>query len=336
MNRTYKSMSSKTAGIHITRVSALLILLILLPLSSHPAEIDPAYLDDKSSCFIVKPYAGFTFTSFSFEYDSDDDKEISYTSRPSFTGGLSLAWKFLGISAGIRKPLADDEYSYAENEESFDLRVNYYGRYFGCDLNIQHQKGFFLEDDDDDTDPLTYYDNVVLNNASLSLYYIFSWDTFSMRASYDGTDIQKKTSSSFLLRAAGGIFEVKSSSSLLLDDSEPALYRTHGLDYCSQKYISLSPGYGWTIVFGGNYYFNTVLFLGMGVQRSLYRSDSGEYSKWTIIPDTDLKMAVGYSSERFFYGFSVIAAMHISHLDSDIDTSCILVNSVFHAGYRFF
>lgn len=330
-------MNRKTAGTHITHVSALLILFILLPLRLYPADIDSAYLDDKSSCFIVKPYAGFSFTSFSFEYDDDDDKSVSYTSRPSFTGGLSLAWKFLGISAGFRKPMTDDEYCYGKDEESFDLRINYYGRYFGCDLYMQHQKGFFLDDgDDDSTDPLPYYSDIVLNNASASIYYIFSWDTYSMRAAFDGSDIQKKTSSSFLLRATGGLMEIKSSDSLLLDDSEPAVYRVHGLDYCSHKYISLSPGYGLTLVFGGKWYFNVVLFLGMGVQETSFHSDTGVYHKRIIIPDTDFRMAFGYSSELLFYGFSVVASMHISNLDSDIDNSCILASTVFHAGYRFF
>ncbi len=316
---------------------------ILFLIYSGPAAAEnetPSFVD-KSGNLLIKPYAGFNFIDFTLQR-SDDEGEISYVAKPRAITGISASWEMLGISAGYRWPLSDDEVGQADNEESFDLRLNYYNRYFGCDLYIQQQKGFFLEAPEshnmqrNDDGTLPYFESISLNNYSLNFYYIFSWDTFSLRAAFDGTDIQKKSASSFLLMAGAGELEIESDYSLLLDEAAPAGDRMDGLTYCRYRYISLAPGYGWTAVFCDNYFFNLELFIGMGVQRSTYRSGSGRFSQWSFFPEPDLRFSIGYSSDALIFGFSSTAEMHISPSGDEFETGLLLFDAMFYAGYRFF
>ena len=343
----YMKIKSISTLIHIKikQIPELItVIIISLLFYSSPVlseENDDSAYEDKSSNFLIKPFAGLSFMEFGFDRTDGKENEIAYTAKPRVLTGLSISWDFLGISAGYRLPVTDEDFGQIDNEESFDLRLNYYGRYIGCDLYIQHQKGFFLDQPEDqgieynDDGSLPYYDSIGVDNISLNLYYIFSWKTFSLRAAFDGTDIQKKTASSFLLMISGGQLGFNSTSSLLLDKDTPSEDRMHGLKSCDYRYVSLSPGYGWTLIFSEKYYFNFIVFLGLGIQDSIYSSDSGKFQEWSCFPDPDIRFAIGYASDRFLYGFSITTEIHMSP-EEEIETDYFLINALFYAGYRFF
>ncbi len=303
--------------------------------------------DDLSNYLIVKPFIAFNATDYIiFHNDANGKPEtLTYHTLEKEIDGLSLTFGAFGFSVGIGRITAEEYESYEDkNELSYDFRLNYLGRRICFDLYYQKQNGLFLDsvDGKNSDGTLFFFNTMDFMILSANLYYIFSWESFSLMAAYESVDVQKKSAGSFLLMMNSGVITLKDDSPILRDDINSVEDKMKGLSEIKSEYISLAPGYSRTIIFFDNFFFNFLIFCGVGADQTVYFTDSGNLTKYKIYPRVNLKFALGYSDERFFCGANVnideqTSSMnnHSSSMNKDLDTSLLLYDSKFYAGYRF-
>ncbi len=267
---------------------------------------------------------------------------------PRQTDGVALICKYFGISAGRSRSTTDEYRDYQKDDDiSFDFRFNYYGRSICFDVYYQKLDGLYLESkspgnkikNPDGTCP--YYDSMDLSNLSASIYYAFSWKTFSMKAPYDLVDIQKKSAGSFLVMYNAGMLTVDDSSSILREETGETEVRISGLKKCTTYYTSISPGYSRTFVFMDHFFSNILLFCGIGADRTVYYAKGGKFDVTNYFPRLNIRSALGYSTDTCFFGMSLNIDEQILSMKDFTDTgdrpdiSIKHYDSKIYAGYRF-
>lgn len=297
------------------------------------------YYYDLSNTFIVKPYIAFTAADYTINFTDAYGKNdiVKYNTLEKETNGIFLSWNDFGISAGISRVTAP-EYKNKEckNKLSYDFRINYLGRKICYDLYYLKQDGLFLANSDKNPDgTLPYYSSMDFEILSANLYYIFSSKSFSLRAPYDSIDMQKKSAGSFLIMMNSGISKVEDSTSILREEFNSVEEKMKGMKEIRTKYLAISPGYSRTFVFFDNFFFNFLIFAGIGAEKATYYVDKGKIENVDSYLRTNCKFALGYSNKKIFCGASLNLDMQKLSTNKDLGTSMGLYDSKFYAGYRF-
>lgn len=298
------------------------------------------FIQDFSETLIVKPYRAFAAADYTINYRtiSGNYSSIKYNTQEKEVNGVSFAWKDFGFSAGVGRVTAP-EYKDDKSDDmiSYDFRFNYIDRGVGCDVYYLKQDGLFLRNKGRNSDgTLPYYDSMDFIILSANLYYILSQDTFSLRAAYDSTDKQKKTADSFLLMINGGVVRVSDDSSLLREERLSVAEDMKGLKKCETGYFSIAPGYSKTYVFFTDFFFNYIFFGGVGTDRTAYSFENEKTIKYELYPRINIKLALGFSGEKFFCGASLNLDFQKISISGDLGTSAGFYDSKFYAGCRFF
>jgi hypothetical protein len=307
--------------------------------SQEQKKSENEYYKDLSDSLLVKPYLAYTAADYSIYYNNANSRSemIKYNTLEKEVNGITLSWKDFGISAGVGRVTAPEYKDEAgKNKLSYDFRINYLGRKIGYDLYFLKQDGLFLKNREKNPDgTLPYYSSMDFTIASANLYYIFSCETFSLRAAYDSIDRQLKSAGSFLIMMSSGVIRVSDDSSMLREESNSVEEKMKGLKECRTEYVSISPGYSRTFVFFDNFFFNFLLFCGIGADRTVYAVDSGEIAEKELFLRANSKFALGYSGDKFFCGASLNLDVQKISMERGISTSAGFYDSKFYAGYRF-
>lgn len=305
------------------------------------------YYKDLSDNLIIKPYIAFTAADYIIFYNDagGNSNKITYHTLEKENDGISLSWKDYGISAGISRVVSDKyEDKKSKHEISYDFRLNSMGRRICFDFYYQKQNGLFFDPffSKKQNTPFIYIDSMDLMIFSANLYYNFSWKTFSLRSAYEAIDLQKRSAGSFLLMMNSGIVTIRDRSSILREEIISVEERMKGLKECSSEHISISPGYSRTFVFFDDFFFNFLFFYGIGADQTVYSVETGTITQQKFYPRVNIRLALGYSDEKFFCGISLNIDEQTSSLNNQIpslsknlDTSLMLYDSKIYAGYRF-
>jgi hypothetical protein len=279
--------------------------------SEEPGGEEPP-IQDFSDRVILRPYllVPMNFLSIA-RYNTDKDyssKNIAYLPNPSLCAGAGISWWIFGFSFHTAVTPLRDTGEYGKTTFT-DMQFNYYFRKFGFDLFYQRYRGFSLEESRSHGIPRGYpgstRPDMAITTLGGNLFYVFS-DGFSYNASFKQTERQTRSGGSFILMLSVANLNIRSRWSLI----PPAQEIFYGMDtgFKSGNFTSfgISPGYAHTFIFRRDIYITPSICLGTGIMRKSYRVTVGERNKLGSFIKVNFRLAVGYNSERWFYGVALV------------------------------
>ncbi|MBC7450334.1 MAG: DUF4421 family protein [Cytophagales bacterium] len=257
--------------------------------------------------FIALPITTLTISSI------HDKNEIPVTYTANLSGGIGFSGAYKSLSGSFTFKLPIDPST-----------VDQYGvtKYKALALRMQNPK-YFIGFDYRSTSGY-YSDSIIGKTATgdnsylkrndisnkqymLSGMYNFNWKKYSYLAPLNFAERQIKTKVGFLLKASASYHTLHSDSSLISSPktSTQAATNVADINYISTK---VGPGLGWNVVVAKRVYFALQAFYSIDMVAYWYTDNKGNLknSSRSIAGFVDLRMALGYQSERFYTGFKIV------------------------------
>ncbi|MBN1534820.1 MAG: DUF4421 family protein [Spirochaetes bacterium] len=269
-------------------------------------------IQDFSDRLILRPYilVPMNFLTISRHYSNDaySSKDIVYLPNPSLCAGAGVSWWIFGLSFHTAVTPLRDTGDYGRTTFT-DIQFNYYFRKFGFDLFYQRYRGFSLEESGSYGIPRGFpgstRPDMTITTLGGNFFYVFS-DNFSYNASFKQTERQTRSGGSVILMLSVVNLNIRSSWSLIPSAYEVLYGMDTGFRGGNFTSIGISPGYAHTFIIGRDYYITPSICLGSGLMKKSYGVTVGERNKLGSFIKANFRLAVGFNSERWFYGIALV------------------------------
>ena len=296
-------------------------------------SIRSQYIREFPDRFYIKPILTFRNLDLTIEDKDTGLKPTTYEPINNTYLGVGLFMFNIGIELSLRVPSSEEKVELYGETSAFDFQTNIYSKRWGADVAYQNYEGFYVKHPRDkllewkDEGPYIQRQDLNVTNFQLNGFYMFNNDRFSYRSAFIQADKQLKSAGTFLLGSMFRVFKFQADSTLIPASDEDRVK--------SGKFTSLGilPGYAHNFVLK-DFYLNLSLTAGPANvwTRSNYEDDNTVKSK--IRPAIGARVALGYNSDRFFCGFSMVTQSVSYDLDN-IDVNGETGNAKLFFGMRF-
>ncbi|MDF1672649.1 MAG: DUF4421 family protein [Vicingaceae bacterium] len=225
--------------------------------------------------------------------------------------GFNYKWLGLGIAFGLPAS-AQDEKIYGKTSR-FDFQLNIYSKKFVIDAFAQNYRGFHISNPTAlttwDSIPFPQRDSMQTLSVGVGGYYVFNNKKLSYKAAYVRNAVQKKSAGSFLL---GGYYNIDyagfdpGATSFFVPKYFPQeVQDSFALSAYRSINYGISFGYTYTFVFWKRFFINLTAIPGIGAQRLIVFSSSGEKNTSTGGASRFVaRSALGYENKHFLIGLT--------------------------------
>ncbi len=288
-----------------------LTFLVCLPFISfaQPGKdsVQSTYIKSYSDKFFLWP----VLKQRSLAFELSNPREVGNTIRfkPNNAVGIGLGMYLfdLGIELVFAVPLDQEKESDYGTTSAQDLQLNMLSRRWGGDIFYQHYRGFYLVNPDTPLPPSGAHPqrpDIQTENLGVAGVYVFNYKKFSLRSAFTFADRQLKSSGSFLVSGTFNTFHLSADSSILNSHYRTRIGLTEPIESVSFKTLSAAPGYAYNLIVK-KFFLSGLLALGPAVQWLHYEDVSGlEHTVTTLNTFVDARVALGYSTDRFFSGIT--------------------------------
>lgn len=287
--------------------------------------------------FFVWPVIKQRSLFFDISQRSDRSKVLNY--RPNNSFGMGLGFYLFEVAFEVTTSIPLDEKSrvtYGESDAR-DLQINFLGRNFGGDVYRQNYAGFYVADPNkliSTDEEFARRPDIEMSNTGINGIYIFNHEKFSLRSAYNYSERQLKTGGSFVVTGTLNTLRLRADSTILGSRYRSFFPLGGSFDQMHYTTFGLAPGYTFSLVYR-SFFLNTSLAIGPA-HHWIYYKPAGEREQFDITINTyaDIRMALGYNSQRCFAGMTYVVQSRDIRFDDIRFTSS---SSVFRilAGYRF-
>ena len=309
-------------------ITIIMALSMFLPLYSEE-ETDKKIKNFNIRVFTNSPIQNIEITS---KMDGEQvGKEVSYDANSTMNAGVSLSYKWLGLTYSRTAGSLKDEQDFGKTKAR-DYQLYIYQKKFGADIFYQKYEGCYLSNPTDfgylEGDAETKRADIKVRNLGANLYYSFS-DDFSLAECFKQMENNYKSSGSPLVSLSVNEFNISGDSSLI-PESAQADYGDFA-DYRGGKYRSISAGGG---------YASAALMVSLGYMNSKENLHVKEIQSHSLAINVNLKFSAGYSSEYFYAGLTAFGFLNSTSKTSkkdetSTDISCMGGMIELFAGIRF-
>lgn len=328
----------------MTVVIVLGLLFLVFPIhlvAQEKQKIDTLFIKDYSDQLNLAIYSKVKYTSFKI---SDELKEEALKYSPNRQINLGLYYHYrkfgLGLAFGIGFLNKDDD---LKGETSrLDLQGNIYGRRFVIDLSFMNYKSYYLTNtkhllkDWERGDPNYIRPDIRMFNMGGSSIYIFNNKKFSYKAAFLQTDLQKKSAGSLLGGVVFNFNVLRGDSSFFPSQSDFDSYpRTPIINNFS---FGFKLGYAYNYVYKKHYFASLALTPAVLLSLEYASVDDYDIARPRINLAFQPRFALGYNSELWYYGFSIVEDVYFMGRDLVRDGVSIQYsygNVKFFVGRRF-
>lgn len=259
--------------------------------------------------------------------------------RPNNSFGVGLGFYLFEVAFEVTTSIPLNEKSritYGESDVR-DLQINFLAKSFGGDVFRQNYSGFYVADPNQlvSTDKeFAKRPDIEMTNTGVNGIYIFNHEKFSLRSAYNYSERQLKTGGSFVVTGTLNTLRLRADSTILGSRYRDFFPSGSSFDQMHYTTLGLAPGYTFSLVYG-SFFLNTSLAIGPA-HHWIYYKPAGEREQFdiTINTYTDVRMALGYNSQRFFAGMTYITQSRDIRFDDIRFTSNSSVFKIL-VGYRF-
>lgn len=270
------------------------------------------YVKQYPDHLFVYPLIKQRSSSFSVHRRNIDKQALTFQPNQSVSLGLGLYVFDVGVELAYNVPIAERSSSVYGTSDVRDLSGLVVGSNWGLDFFTQKYTGFYVAG----LGRLSPLDNGVAVRSDISLrssgvngFYIFNKRTFSLRSAYNFAERQFKSGGSWVLAGTINSTQFDSDSVILTTRlrRDAGLANSYGdLTFTT---FSIAPGYTYNLIFK-NWFLNLSLAVGPAHHWIYYVDQSGQ-PRYDIIINTfiDNRIALGYNSDRWFGGISLVSLM---------------------------
>ncbi len=259
--------------------------------------------------FFLWPVVKQRSTTFDIQNVSAKNNKLTYKPNGNYGLGLGMYIFEIGFEVVFSiQPKVTTQPIYGHTTSS-DLQANILGKHWGFDLFTQHYKGFYVSDLNKAVptgSPYPQRPDISTWNTGVNGIYLFNKKKYSIRAAYNFSEKQLRSAGSFLLSGTLNTFSLRADSAVYGPSYEPTLGVNADFKKLDYTTISISPGYAHTFVLG-NFFVNGSLSVGPANHWVYYQSATVAKHDITLNSFIDLRLSVGYNSDRFFTGISFVA-----------------------------
>lgn len=286
---------------------------------------------------IAKKFYGFNLT------DLEKKRTMRFSPNNYYHVGFNFSNIILtfGFSPGIKFGAKPDR----GTTKSRDFQLILIGRKVITDLNYQSYKGFYIYNTSDfrtnesSTDTIVVRPDINVTSFGINTYYVFNSEKYSLRGAFSFTDVQKKSAGSFMagIYHSHVVFSSNDSSFIrypFINNFSPALSE---INQVSQISAGLSGGYGHTFVIYKKFSFAIAFNVGIGGQKTYYRTIGGQDKSFRINLATAInaKNALRYDNMRFFAGVLATYDGNFAFNEVMFNNTKYIARIVGFVGYRF-
>jgi len=319
----------------------LLVLLCLLSINvlaqDQPDSLRSKYVQRFPDKFFLWPVIKQRSLFFDISSRTDRSKVLNY--RPNNSFGVGLGFYLFEVAVEVTTAIPLNEKSRATYGESDvrDLQINFLGKNFGGDVYRQDYSSFYVADPNkliSTDEEYAKRPDINMVNTGVNGIYIFNHEKFSLRSAYNFSERQLKSGGSFVITGTLNNLQLTADSSILglrYRDFFPSGGSFNQMRYTT---FSLAPGYTYSLVYR-SFFLNASLAMGPA-HHWVYYKPAGEPEHYDIAINTyaDIRMALGYNSDRFFAGMSYVTQSRDIRFDDIRFTSNSSVFKIL-AGFRF-
>lgn len=293
------------------------------------AIIDKFQSNSTDSSYVYKPKEPWRVQLYLDLYGHD----ISFQQATNHYALTSLCKTSLGISAayrGLSLSVSLDPLKLHKKRSNIEYNINYYGSFFGVDLQFSHTKSFRERYESFKM----YTTDAHLRNISLNGFYVFNHKRFSYGAVFDQSTIQKRSAGSPLISVTGYV-----NSSRMDDLSEVPLMRRLPLNRLRMAFAAIGAGYAYNFVPKGDHW---LVHLSMEPSMTVWKRTYAYLENGTQIASVRpynfyMTGRVGstYFLDNFFVGFNGIVQLYEAGKINNINILHTKFKGGLFAGVRF-
>lgn len=270
-------------------------------------SVQSTYIKSYSDKFFLWPVLKQRSLSFELSNPRQVGNTVRFKPNNAFGIGLGMYLFDLGIELVFAVPLDQEKESNYGKTSAQDLQLNILSRRWGGDFFYQRYQGFYLSNPDIPLSASGAYPqrpDVHTENLGIAGVYIFNYKKFSLRSAFTFADRQLKSAGSFLLSGTFNSFRLSADSSILNPHYASRIGLTESIESLNYQTLSTAPGYAYNLVWR-KIFLSGSFAVGPAIQWLHYQDISGlEHSVTTLNSFVDLRIALGYSTDRFFTGLT--------------------------------
>jgi len=272
-------------------------------------SIRDTYIQQFPDKFFIWPVIKKREISFDLNSRDDTGKKLSYKPNTSFSAGLGFYIFEIAAEVTVAVPIDERSRTTYGTSDARDLQANFLGKRWGIDVYTQKYSGFYVPNPNQTpTTPDLFIkrSDIELRNTGANVRYVFNKDRFSQRSAYNYSERQLKSAGSFVLSGSLNTFDLHADSAVLTQQVAPAISSTSTLKDFKYSAFSVAPGYSYSIIYK-SFFLNGSFSLGPAHYWIQYTApDQSTQYNITLNTFADVRVALGYNSEHFFGGMSLV------------------------------
>lgn len=220
--------------------------------------------------------------------------------------------------------------------KSVDYQLTIIGRRVITDINYQNYRGMYSQDYSD-LQTIVVRPDIKLISYGVNTMFVFNYKKYSLRGAFSFTDVQRKSSGSFMAGLYHSHIDFTCDDSTYIAPFEPSFsLLIKNMRKTTVIAVGLSGGYGYTWVYK-KILFSTALNIGAGGQKLNYILNDHNMHALPLNMALHLtgKASLRYDNLRFFSGIMATYDNNYSAFVMHINTTNYLGKVVVFAGYRF-
>jgi len=291
------------------RIISVLIIFLggLVTTNAQTDSLRGKYVQPFPDKFFIWPVIKKRELSFDIKNRFDQSQKLSYKPNNTFSVGLGIYLFEVGIELALAVPIDERSRDTYGASDVRDLQANFLGKHWGVDIYHQNYSGFYVANPNptaSSPDAFIKRSDIELINKGIGGMYAFNKNKFSLKSAYNYSERQIKSAGSFVLSGALNTFQLQADSSVLSQVYTPALTSTSSFQQFKYTGLSVVPGYSYTVVYK-SFFLNGVFSYGPAHYWISYTAlDQSTRYDISINTFADIRVALGYNTDRLFGGLS--------------------------------
>ncbi|MGC4023226.1 MAG: DUF4421 family protein [Cyclobacteriaceae bacterium] len=292
--------------------------LFVVPILISTATYSQTKKEDSLRSQNIKSYKNYFYlwpviqqrsTSFDIVNQDRSNPKLTYKPNGDYSVGIGAYIFKVSFEASLSVPPASEKEKLYGHSSSSDYQFNLLSKRWGVNGFAQNYNGFYQTDSDKPVPAGVVYPqrpDISTWNTGVNGIYIFNSKRYSLRAAYNFSERQLKSGGSFLLTGTINTFSFRADSGVYGHNYESIYGAKADFSKLDLTTFSVAPGYGYTLVVK-NLFLNGSLAIGPAQHWIYYRSDAVSSTETKLNSFIDLRLSIGYNSDRFFGGVSFVA-----------------------------
>ncbi len=255
--------------------------------------------------FFVWPL--FKKRSLSFDVRTANHDKIKYKPNNSFSLGFGIYLFEISAEISFALPINEkNQYTYG-NTDAREFHANFLGNGWGMDVFRQKYAGFYFPDHSKSSSQNVFIKrpDIELTNTGVNGIYVFNKKSFSLKSAYNYSERQIKSGGSVILTSNLNTFRLTADSAIVTQQAASSS-PSSGFQLMRYTTLSIAGGYTYTLVYR-SFFLNGAFSIGPAHNWILYnRPGEEEHYDTAINTFTDIRVSIGYNSDRFFGGMSLV------------------------------